>query len=155
MFFPNTASPLLKQDVEVSSKGELVVIRIGNAELLVHYEHGLCLSEWVREEARLIKRLAGQGNTLRSLAVPDEDDNDALPYQGGVAIHVKPKQQTWQRSDVCGEGKLICIKVGNQTMKMHFENALKLAQWIRVRAKEARNRAGDTRHWSEISETNK
>jgi hypothetical protein len=34
---------------------------------------------------------------------------------------------------------------------MHYEDALKVSQWLRVRAKEAKKRAGDvSRHWSVV-----
>lgn len=45
--------------------------------------------------------------------------------------------------------ELVCIKVGNSTLTMHYEDALKISQWIRVRAKEAKRLSGDSsRHWS-------
>lgn len=66
-----------------------------------------------------------------------------------AAIHVKPTLLTQQRVEVAAEGELVAITVGNTTLRLGYEQALLLSQWIRVRAKEAKRNAGDTsRHWS-------
>lgn len=56
-----------------------------------------------------------------------------------------------QRIAVGSEGELVVIQLGNLTVKLPYEDALLLSQWVRFRAKEAKRRAGDTsRHWSVI-----
>jgi len=56
-----------------------------------------------------------------------------------------------QRIAVRSEGDLVVLNVGNAELKMPYETALQLSQWLRVRAKEAKRRAGDvSRHWSVI-----
>lgn len=153
MLFP-TSSPLLtKQDVAISSNGESVIWTIGNVPIPVHYEHAFAISRWIRLEARLIKGLTGRGRTLRSIGVLEDSEQSQrpLPRASGVAIHVKQKLQTWKRSDVGSEGRLVRVQIGTHTIEVHYENALKIAQWLRVRAKESKRRAGDNdRHWSEI-----
>jgi len=42
------------------------------------------------------------------------------------------------------EGELVVMKFGNTEIKVHYEAAFQISQWIRVRAKEAKRRAGDT-----------
>jgi len=50
------------------------------------------------------------------------------------------------------EGETTVIQIGNSTLRMHYTDALKLQQWIRMAAKEAKTNAGDTgRHWSTIA----
>lgn len=50
---------------------------------------------------------------------------------------------------VSSENDLVVINLGNVTVKLPYETALLLSQWIRVRAKEAKRFVGDTsRHWS-------
>lgn len=67
-------------------------------------------------------------------------------------VVVKPSLLTPQHVAVNTEGELVTITVGNSTLKLHYESALKLSQWIRVRAKEAKRRAGDqSRHWSVVA----
>lgn len=153
MLFPQSA-PLLKRGLEVFAKGEIVTLRIGNVDLPMHYEHALDISRWVRIEARDAKSLTGRSRTMRSLGVMHDADAkplEPLPYQAGTAIHSNPKLRAWRREDVTTQGRLVLIKIGATTISLHFENALQVAQWIRVRAKEAMRTAGDTgRHWSVI-----
>lgn len=48
-------------------------------------------------------------------------------------------------------GELVTIHFGNVPVTMHYEAALRISQFIRVRAKEAKRRAGDlSRHWSAV-----
>jgi hypothetical protein len=155
MLIAPQASPLLtKQALAVSSKGENVVLQIGNTDLAMHYEHALALSKWMRQEAQWIKRGTGRSKATRTLGVMQDADGPRLkplPYLG-AAIHVKPKLHSYRREDVSTEGRLVSVKVGASTFSLHYENALKVAQWLRVRAKESRNTAGDVRHWSEIGD---
>jgi hypothetical protein len=153
MLFQQSSPLMTKQSLEVSAKGELVVLRIGNADLPMHYEQALDISRWVRQEGQAIKRGTGRAVSSRSLGVLADADAKAkpMPYTAGTAIHSKPKLQSWRRENVWAQGRIVNITIGGSTLNLHFESALKVAQWLRVRAKEARNTAGDTRHWSEIT----
>ena len=54
-----------------------------------------------------------------------------------------------ERIAVESEGDVVHIHLGNVQVSLPYESALLLSQWIRVRAKEAKTRAGDvSRHWS-------
>lgn len=54
-----------------------------------------------------------------------------------------------ERIAVESEGDIVHIHLGNVKVSLQYESALLLSQWIRVRAKEAKRRAGDvSRHWS-------
>lgn len=56
-----------------------------------------------------------------------------------------------ERIVITSEGVLVVMNLGNVEIKIPYETALILSQWIRVRAKEAKNFAGDvSRHWSAI-----
>lgn len=151
--FPQASPLLTKQGVEVSSVGENVVLRVGNVDLTMHYEHALALSAWVRQEASYIKKATGRAKVARSLGTLHDASAKAvpLPLQAGTAIHVRPKLHEYRRSDVSTYGRLVLIKIGLNTISLHFESAFTIAQWLRMRAKESRNRVGDTRHWSEIA----
>lgn len=152
--FPNS-SPLLKRGVEVSAKGENVILRIGNVDLPMHYEHALDISRWIREEGRAAKALAGRGRVVSSLGTLHDASAKEKPLplysQGSAAIHVKTPLNKWRREDVFTQGRIVSIKIGGNVITLHFESALKVSQWIRLRAKEAKRIAGDTeRHWSII-----
>ena len=69
-----------------------------------------------------------------------------------AAIHTKPNLIAPQRICVRTEGENVLVDVGNSTLTMHYEAALQISQWIRLRAKEAKRTAGDmSRHWSAIA----
>ena len=56
-----------------------------------------------------------------------------------------------ERIAVSSEGDLVHLQLGNVDIALPYETALLLSQWIRIRAKEAKRRAGDvSRHWSAI-----
>mgnify|MGYP000338225406 FL=1 len=49
---------------------------------------------------------------------------------------------------VVTEGERVVINIGNSRLTMNYEDALTFSQWVRVRAKEAKRKAGDaSRHW--------
>jgi len=57
-----------------------------------------------------------------------------------------------QRISVGTEGELVTLTVGNDTLRMPYETALQLSQWLRVRGKQAKRQAGDmSRHWSAVA----
>jgi hypothetical protein len=57
-----------------------------------------------------------------------------------------------ERIAVYSEGDLVVLNLGNVEVKLPYETALILSQWMRYRAKEAKKRAGDvSRHWSVIA----
>lgn len=75
----------------------------------------------------------------------------AMPAPPIPNVIVRPSMLTPQQIAVSSEGELVAIQVGNSTLRLHYEDALKVSQWIRVRAKEAKRRAGDvSRHWSSL-----
>jgi len=56
-----------------------------------------------------------------------------------------------QRMSVEIEGELIKLIIGNATIRMPYETALQLSQFLRVRGKQAKKMAGDnSRHWSAV-----
>ena len=51
-----------------------------------------------------------------------------------------------ERIAVSSEDELVVMQLGNVTIKLPYETALLLSQWLRVRAKEAKRRAGVGTH---------
>jgi hypothetical protein len=67
-------------------------------------------------------------------------------------VHTPPPLLTPQALAVRSEGELVVVTVGGSDLRLHYEDALKVSQWIRVRAKEAKRRCGDvSRHWSTLA----
>ena len=52
-------SVLQRQRIEVVAEGELVVLRIGNAEMRMEHETAIQLSTWLRVRGKEAKRAAG------------------------------------------------------------------------------------------------
>lgn len=53
---------------------------------------------------------------------------------------------------VADEGEHVLVKIGNSELRFPYEDALKIAQLIRIHAKRAKRLAGDnSRHWSAIA----
>lgn len=67
-------------------------------------------------------------------------------------VQIRPTLLKREHLAVNSEGELVVISVGNSDLKIHYETALLLSQWIRQKAKEAKRTAGDTsRHWSLVA----
>jgi hypothetical protein len=57
-----------------------------------------------------------------------------------------------QRIAVDTEGDMVKLSIGNADIRMPYETAIQLSQWLRVRGKEAKRTAGDmSRHWSAVA----
>lgn len=57
-----------------------------------------------------------------------------------------------ERVEIGTENDLVTLTVGNSTVKFHYEDALKISQWLRMRAKQAKRSVGDvSRHWSALA----
>lgn len=53
---------------------------------------------------------------------------------------------------VTHEGELVSLRIGDSTIRMGYETAIQLSQWLRVHGKAAKRTAGDmSRHWSAIA----
>lgn len=139
----------------MSSEGEHVVWQIGNTPIRLHYTVALDLSQEMRTVAALIKEQQGGAMTTRSLGVL----RDASPRRPSRLLTNTPRPNRGiivrdpevHKFVVFADGSLVAVSVRPHTLHLPFEAALTISQWLRVRAKESRNRAGDTRHWSEIS----
>lgn len=60
---------------------------------------------------------------------------------------------TKQRIAVATDGgEQVILRIGDAEIRMGYEAAIQLSQWLRVRGKEAKRKAGDmSRHWSAIA----
>lgn len=67
---------------------------------------------------------------------------------------IKPPLLRFKETDirVSDRGEYVEFTVGNGTLTMQYEDALKISQMLRVHAKRAKRRAGDnSRHWSAVA----
>lgn len=69
----------------------------------------------------------------------------------GPVIVVKPRVFTDTTVRVSDEGELVTLAVGHDGITMHYEDAIRISQMLRLHAKRAKRRAGDqSRHWSAV-----
>lgn len=56
-----------------------------------------------------------------------------------------------QRVSVSDVGEMVKLEIGNYSIDFPYETALQLSAWLRVHAKRAKMRAGDTsRRWNVV-----
>lgn len=148
-------APLL---VEVKSIGEDVIIAIGTWNRSLHFETAVLLASWLDECARDAKEWSGnRHHWLRGVGtLHDASDhrwiNAGQPFTPGKVYPVN--RDLLKKADISVRqvGGTVELTAGTAMATIPYEAALRIAQWIRLRAKESQTRAGDvTRHWSQIT----
>ena len=141
---------LQRQHGAVFAVGSLVLLRVAGAGFALEFPDALALSVKVRHSARLAKLSTG--------------NKDRGYYCAGVLSavgdSVKPSRSSLRvpellaaRSIHVGElGHLVTITIKGTTMEMDYPSARSLAQWLRVRGREAMRNAGETGHWSQFAQ---
>lgn len=70
-------------------------------------------------------------------------------------ILAKPSLLKPMKVKVEQNGEYVELTIGNSTMRMSYEHALTLSQWLRLHGKAAKRFAGDgSRHWSMVAMAN-
>ena len=65
---------------------------------------------------------------------------------------IKPSLFRSEELAISDRGEYVEVRIGNSTLTFPYEDALRFSQLVRVHAKRAKRRAGDTsRHWSAIA----
>lgn len=140
---------LLRQTpVEVACDGPLVVLTLGNIGHSLEFQTAFQLSASMRLAARDAKLTAGY-DVQRRRAVGVLHDADAPRKSSRFTSH-HPAVLRSRDVGAWQEGESVALKLGSTTAKLPFPAALAIAQWLRVRGKEARNYVGETAHWSEF-----
>lgn len=147
-------APLL---VEVKSVGEDVVLVVGSWNCRLHFETAVLLAAWLDEAAREAKAWTGNSKRLlRGIGTLHDASNPnwlnvGQPFTPGGVPRVIRDLVKHEQIEVKAEGGTVTLTAGTASMNLPHEAAQQVSQWIRVRAKESKTRAGDTaRHWSEI-----
>lgn len=148
-------NPLIRLDVDVASIGEDVRLAMGNCAWLMGYEAAFSLSSQMRRRANEAR--AAMGDTSRIWGVagtmhdaergPDADQ----PFTPGKVYPVARERLDIDQVGARCDGSMVAVKIGATEAKMPYVAALKISQWIRLRAKESKRRSGDVaRHWSQV-----
>ncbi len=144
---------LQQQPVIIAASGDNVVISLGNVTKTLHFETALATSRSMRMSARDARRSAG--DTSHRWGVSGTL-HDAAREGRRAALREKVRnvnRELLKASAVAvsNEGALVVWKLGTTTVKLPYNAAFTISQWIRLRAKEAQKTAGDIRHWATVA----
>lgn len=134
--------------IAVRSDGEFVVACFGNVQVKTPYEDALLISHWLYVRAREAKRFAGDRSYSWHVIGTLHDANKPDPGIITARRVSVVKQSSWEIKAI---GSRVVVKFGSGWMELDYRDAFTLSRWFRMRAKEAKRRAGDVhRHWSEL-----
>jgi hypothetical protein len=139
---------LQQMSIVVSTHGELVLLRVGNVEWKLEHDIALRMAAWMWIEARDAKRAAH--DDTRRFTVAGLLTN-ATPVKARSLSRLRDAE--WLRArdiTVSLNRTLVAVRIGRHTMELPYDEARRLAIWLRMHGKEARNHAQDNRRWSEI-----
>jgi hypothetical protein len=145
-----------QQSIAVTSVGENVGIEIGSYRRSMHYEVAFLLSWWMQKHARAARKWAGFGPQLRACGtLHDAEKPDAgQPFDPRRVHPLNRDLLKLAHIAVRQDGDAVAVKFGADEMKLPHKAAVTIAQWVRMRAKESKRRAGDvSRDWREIGQT--
>lgn len=141
--------------VNVESLGEDVRVSLGNSAFLMGFEAAFALSAQMRRQANAARAAAGDTSHVWGVAGTMHDaekgPDAGQPFTPGKVYPVARDRLTPAQVGARFDGLLVAVKLGTTEAKMPAPAALKISQWIRLRAKESKRRAGDVaRHWSQV-----
>jgi hypothetical protein len=141
--------------VAVESIGENVRLRVGTSIFDFQYEVALQLSERMQGAAREARRFDGVAAQFRvSGTLHDaERPNAGQPLTPGKSPNIRVDDLLRAGNiDAVARGAVVVLTLRATSMDIPYAAAAQIAQWIRLRAKESKLRAGDSaRHWSSIT----
>lgn len=142
---------LQKTSVAVAQSGELVLLEIGARRWSLEFQPALELAAAMRIEAKHAKRAAGDDsfkNTVFGVLTDAAAPVPALSrFRRGL-----PERLAARALGVRAVGSNVEVSFGRDCATFGYRDAVKVAQWLRVRAKQARNAAGERLHWAQLAD---
>jgi hypothetical protein len=138
----------------VSAAGETVTLALGSSKWNFHYETAFLLAHWMKKSARQARPINSFSQThgLATLHDAEKGPDFGQPYTPNGLYQVKKDLVPKDRIAVGINGQLVVVRLGNDEFKLPWIGADRMAQWLRLRAKDCKRRAGDLqRHWSQIA----
>jgi hypothetical protein len=135
--------------IAVHTRGEIVVLELGNHHVSMEFVLALQLAAVLRHEARVIAKTLGL--RFRATAVGTLHDTSAPKPKRKRFIEKLPEMLCKRGLSVYGASTLVVLKANGLAAGLPFEVANTLAQWLRVHGKEAKRNAGEFAHWSRIA----
>ena len=131
----------------VRASGEIVIATFGDLSFNLDHETAIGIAVDLRMLARRLKYVAEDASRKFTVQGTLHDAHARKPdtlIEGRVAKRFD--------YDVTAEGKVLKLRLQRTTIKIGYAEALKLAGWFRLAGKNARNTAGDNRHWTRIKD---
>lgn len=135
------------QLVSVTSRGALVILAIGNVVRSLEFDVALRVAEEMSQAAKLAKRKCGDASRRYRTA---GTLHDATAEKEAVSRFNRSTPERLSEIEAYTDGFVVNLRVGRDILGIPYEAALTISQWIRLRAKEARNAVGETAHWSDL-----
>lgn len=135
--------------MKVSDRGELVVLEIGNCAWSIEFVTALELAALIQREARYAKASAGDGSFRHSVAGVLHDASAAKNRATRFRKEL-PERLAKKNISVLARGQVVHVRIRHTEIGLPYGAASKVAQWIRIHGKIARNAAGETTHWSQL-----
>ena len=128
---------------------------LGTSKWNFHYEVALMLAYQMKRASKMArpKRALPQLHGLATMHDAEKGPDFGQPYTPNGLYAVRKDLVPANRITVGINAGLVEVKLGNDQFKLPWHGADLLAQWIRLRAKDCKRRAGDMqRHWIVIAE---
>lgn len=133
-----------KTNVSVHCEGPVVVLRIGHGEARLKYRTALRVAQYLRVYSREAKRNAQDCTRFKPQL---EFKQEVMPLASWFKrlIGMRPVEAAKPGKRIKAEvkGETVNLWLGNTCFGLHYNNALQLTEWLRTRAREAKNFAGD------------
>jgi hypothetical protein len=136
-------------DIVVGCAGTVVILVLGNLRFTVEFPLALQLAAAIKVQARLAKVCSGDDSRAFHCVGVLHDAN-AAPTRRQQLLGQLPELLNKQGIAVVATGRMVVVSIGRTTIELPFAVAFTLAQWLRVRGKEAKSNAGEHAHWAEI-----
>lgn len=132
--------------VSVDAAGEFVVVMLGPLKIAVRFEDALSWSAEILACARVAGIPKGrQGARVAGVLT------DAAAEKSPPPVKLPPIIARAKLGADC-VGSLISMRIGDVTATLNAEAAAQIAQWLRIRGKQARNYAGEHANWADIGD---
>ncbi|HRC61697.1 MAG TPA: hypothetical protein PLX85_00565 [Dehalococcoidia bacterium] len=141
---------LQQRHVEVAAQGEIVTMAIGNVRWSLEFDLALLIASGLRHFGRIAKLCAGDQHNFFAMSGVLVDLNAPKPRRKrwGEAL---PERLRKHDVTVNHRGQLVTLRIGRHTVSFPYAEAQKVAKWLRLRGKQARNAANERAHWSRIA----
>ena len=130
---------LQRQNIAVNTDLDRVVLSVNRLSFPMPYADGFKIAGHMRLACKRCMRECGE-------SIKDWRKRSEITHVPEVAEISPVRRTTLTRRfnwSVGGRGEMVVLMFGNITLEIHFSDALRLATWLRVGARQAKLWAGD------------